>query len=232
MIKKIDSNTMGKKNVGWLKSTFHFSFDEYSNPDHNNFGVLRVLNDDIIQPNTGFDKHPHSNMEIVTYVIDGEISHADSLGYKRTLSRGNVQYMGAGTGVNHSEYNLSNESVRLLQIWIYPDIEEREPDYGDFRFDPNDRKNKWLHIVSSKEGDAPVKINQDVNFYVLELDENLEINFNLGEGRQAYLVQIEGTSIINQIDLKPKDALEIIEDSINIKSTKPSHFIIIEMKKS
>src|SRR5690554_6732108 len=105
MLRKIDNTKMGRSNLGWLQSIFHFSFAEYYNPNNINFGVLRVINDDIIAPNTGFDMHPHRDMEIISYVIDGELTHEDSMGNKGALTRGQVQYMSAGTGVYHSEHN-------------------------------------------------------------------------------------------------------------------------------
>lgn len=232
MLRKIESKNMGKSNLGWLRSIFHFSFAEYYNPNNMNFGVLRVLNDDLVESNEGFDTHPHRDMEIISYVANGELTHGDSMGNKRTLSRGQVQYMSAGTGVFHSEHNLGDDPLRLLQIWIIPDKKDYTPNYGDYNFDWESRKNKWLQIVSSKEGNAPIKINQDVNFYVLELDAGKEINFSVKENRQAYLVQIEGTSKINDITLNAKDAMEIVEENITVTADETSHLIIIEMKKS
>jgi quercetin 2,3-dioxygenase len=232
MLKKLDNKNMGRSNLGWLKSIFHFSFAEYYNPKNMNFGVLRVLNDDIIDAGTGFDTHPHRNMEIISYVIDGELTHGDSMGNKRTLTRGQVQYMSAGTGVLHSEYNYGNKPGRFLQIWILPDKNSYEPNYGDHAFNWEERKNKWLHFVSSKSGAAPIKVNQDVNFYALELDSENEITFPVKEGRQAYLVQIVGSSFINNISLDAKDALEITEETITIKPKEASHYLLIEMKKS
>lgn len=232
MLKKIESKNMGSSDLGWLKSKFHFSFAEYYNPKNINFGVLRVINDDLINPQTGFDTHPHRDMEIISYVIDSELTHGDSMGNKRTLKRGEVQYMSAGTGVYHSEHNLGDKVARLLQIWIYPDKAGYKPNYGDFRFQWEERKNKWLHMVSNKEGAAPIKINQDVNLSALELEENSEIDYEVKEGRQAYLVQIEGEGNINGIDLDPRDAMEIVEENIKIKAKSLSHFLIVEMKKS
>ena len=121
MLRKLDHNNMGKSNLGWLRSVFHFSFAEYYNPKNINFGVLRVINDDLIDPHTGFPKHPHQNMEIVSYAVDGNLTHADSMGNENTITRGHVQYMSAGTGVYHSEMNHGDETLRLLQIWILPD---------------------------------------------------------------------------------------------------------------
>lgn len=223
---------MGRSKLGWLNSIFHFSFAQYYNPDNMNFGVLRVINDDIIEAGTGFDTHPHKNMEIVSYVIDGELTHGDSMGNKRTLYRGQVQYMSAGTGVLHSEYNYGDKPGRFLQIWVLPDKNGYAPNYGDYLFDWEERKNKWLHFVSNKAGTAPIKVNQDVNFYALELDADKEITFSVKEGRQAYLVQIEGSSFINDINLAERDALEITEEDITIKSKDSSHYLLIEMKKS
>ncbi|MCM0649681.1 pirin family protein [Clostridium swellfunianum] len=232
MLRKIENKKMGRSNLGWLKSIFHFSFAEYYNPDNMNFGVLRVLNDDIIEPGTGFDTHPHRNMEIVSYVVDGELTHGDSMGNTKTLTRGQVQYMSAGTGVFHSEFNYGDKPGRFLQIWILPDNNGYEPNYGDYEFEWNQRKNKWLHLVSRKTGNAPIKINQDVNLYTLELDTDKEIIFPVKEGRQAYLIQIEGTSYINNIGLDAKDALEITEEIITIKPNATSHYLLIEMSKS
>lgn len=231
MLRKLDHRNMGKSNLGWLKSIFHFSFAEYFNIDNMNFGVLRVINDDLIEGNTGFDLHPHKDMEIVSYVVDGELTHGDTMGNRNTISRGHVQYMSAGTGVYHSEHNLGDSTARLLQIWIIPDKKGYKPAYGDYRFNWDDRKNKWLNIVSSKDGDAAIKINQDANFYVVEIDEGKEIDFQVGSNRQAYLVQIEGNSTINNLELNERDALEIIEEDILIKADKKSHILVIEMKK-
>jgi redox-sensitive bicupin YhaK (pirin superfamily) len=231
MLRKIDSNNMGRSNLGWLRSLFHFSFAEYYNPDNISFGTLRVINDDLIAPGTGFDTHPHRDMEIITYVIEGELTHGDSMGNKNTISRGHVQYMSAGTGVWHSEHNFGKETVRLLQIWIFPDKTGYQPNYGDYRFNWDERKNKWLHIVSGQQGSAPITIHQDANIFALELDCNHEIDFQVPKGRQAYLVQIEGKANINGVALNARDALEIIEENIAIKAEEKAHFLIIEMKK-
>lgn len=231
MLRRIDSGNMGSSNLGWLRSKFHFSFAEYYNPHNIKFGVLRVINDDLVESNTGFDTHPHRNMEIISYVVNGELTHGDSMGNKNTITRGHVQYMSAGTGVYHSEHNLGKDELRFLQIWIFPDKEDYKPNYGDYRFDWSDRQNKWLHMVSSRNGNAPIKINQDTNVYSLELDKGKEINFQVNEGRQAYLVQIEGGAIINDIELNNRDGMEIVEEDILIKAKDTSHILILEMKK-
>ncbi len=119
MLKKIESKNMGSSNLGWLRSKFHFSFAEYYNPNNINFGVLRVINDDLIEAGTGFDTHPHKDMEIISYVVNGDLTHEDSMGNKNTITRGHVQFMSAGSGVYHSEHNFGKEILRLLQIWIF-----------------------------------------------------------------------------------------------------------------
>ena len=231
MLKKIESKDMGSSNHGWLKSKFHFSFADYYNPKNINFGVLRVINDDLVKPGTGFETHPHRDIEIISYVVNGELTHGDSMGNKNTISRGQVQYMSAGTGVFHSEHNLGKDELRFLQVWIFPDKKGYEPNYGDYRFEWDDRHNNWLHMVSSRDGDAPVKTNQDMNIYSLELEKGKGISFSVGEGRQAYLVQIEGSSSINDIRLSDRDGMEIAEENISIKAESASHIVVFEMKK-
>lgn len=232
MLKKLNKENMGTSNLGWLESRFHFSFAEYRNIDNINFGVLRVMNDDIVHPQSGFDTHPHQNMEIISYVVDGEITHKDSMGNAETLKRGEVQYLSAGDGIYHSEHNLhKSEDLRLLQIWIIPPKQSLPRLYGSYKYKEEQRKNKLLNIVSSKEGNAKVKIYQDVNFYVSELQKDENLEFKIDEGRQVYFAQIEGSSLINNISLNEGDAMEITkENSLEIKALDDSHFIFIEMK--
>lgn len=231
MIKKIENKNMGRSNLGWLQSIFHFSFAEYYNPKNMNFGSLRVVNDDLVKSNTGFPTHPHKDMEIISYVVKGDLTHGDSMGNENTLTRGQVQYLSAGTGVYHSEYNLGDDTLRFLQVWILPDNTGYKPNYGDYRFTWEERKNKWLHMVSSKSGNAPIKINQDFNIYSIELDSNEEIDFPVNKGRQVYILQVEGSSSINEILLNERDAAEIIEENIYIKAKNTSHILVLEMKK-
>lgn len=231
MIKIIDHNKMGKSERGWLHSTFHFSFAEYFNPGNMNFGPLRVVNDDTFDAGGGFDTHPHQNMEIVSYVIDGVLTHQDSMQNKRELTRGQVQYMSAGTGVFHSEFNETKNPLRFLQIWILPDKEGYKPQYGDYPFEWQDRENKWLHIVSNEGGKAPVQIHQDMNIFVLSLEKDTQIEYSLEKDRQAYLIQIEGSGSINELPLQMKDAAEIADETITLKANEKSHYILFDMKK-
>lgn len=233
MLKKLPKENMGTSNLGWLESCFHFSFAQYRNPNNINFGVLRVLNDDIVHPKSGFDTHPHSNMEIISYVVNGEITHKDSMGNSETLKRGEVQYLSAGDGIYHSEHNVhKSEDLRLLQIWIIPPFAGLPRLYGSKRFEEIDRKNTLLNIVSSQEGTADIKIYQDVNIYVSELEINKSLEFEIKEDRQVYFVQIEGSSNINEITLNAGDAMEIVDiEEIEIKALENSHFLFIEMAK-
>ncbi|MDU2063269.1 MAG: pirin family protein [Sporomusaceae bacterium] len=232
MVKKYPAAKHGRADHGWLRSLFHFSFAEYYNLERMDFGVLRVVNDDLVEPNTGFEMHPHRDMEIVSYVIDGELTHGDSMGNQNTISRGHIQYMSAGTGVFHSEHNLGLKTARFLQIWIKPSQIGLKPQYGDHRYDWDLRKNQLLHLVSSPEGGAPVQLNADANFYALELDKGLEMEFTVKSDRQAYVVQIEGSSDINGTELNAKDALESVGESLRIKALETMHILIIEMKKA
>lgn len=229
MLKKIDHNTMGKSDQGWLRSWFHFSFAEYYNPENINFGTLRVLNDDLVQPGSGFGMHPHQDMEIITYVIDGVLTHADNMGNQQVLHRGEIQYMSAGTGVIHSEYNHGTEDLRLLQIWIFPDRSGHTPQYGDFRFPWQQRINHWLLLVSGQQGCAPVKIHQDVYLYTAWIDAGQSLVYDIAEGRQGYLVQIEGNSRINEALLEERDALAIHQESIEITAVSPSHVLLFDL---
>ncbi|WP_368031222.1 pirin family protein [Arcobacter sp. s6] len=233
MLKKLPKEKMGTSNLGWLESRFHFSFAEYRNPNNMNFGVLRVLNDDIIHANSGFDTHPHSNMEIISYIVNGEITHKDSMGNSETLKRGEVQYLSAGDGIYHSEHNLhKSDDLRLLQIWIIPPKAGLPRLYGSKRFEEIDRKNKLLNIVSGQEGNADIKIYQDINIFVSQLDSNKNLAFQINENKQVYFVQIEGKSNINGIDLNNGDAIEIIDEKqLNIKALENSHFLFVEMAK-
>ncbi len=232
MLKKLNHKNMGTSNLGWLESRFHFSFAEYRNPDNINFGVLRVLNDDIVHPKGGFDTHPHQNMEIISYIVKGEITHKDSMGNSEILKRGEVQYLSAGDGIYHSEYN-QNESkdLRLLQIWIVPPRNGLPRLYGSHQFTKEQRANNLLNIVSSQKGKAKVKIHQDINIYVSQLEESKSLEFQIKENRQIYFVQIEGTSTVNNIELNEGDAMEITkESSIEMKALTSSHFLFLEMK--
>lgn len=221
---------MGRSQLGWLDSWFHFSFAEYYNPNNLRFGALRVINDDLIAPRTGFDTHPHADMEIVTYVVDGVLTHADSMQNKRTLRRGQVQYMSAGTGVLHSEMNETDEALRLLQIWILPDQRGYKPRYGDVALLWEPRVDRWLQIASGEVGEAPVHLRQDMRIFAAEITEAKTLRYPLQRDRQAYLVLIEGAARIGDIFLTQRDALEIAgEEAVAIEALPTVHVLLFEM---
>lgn len=227
MIKLLKKENMGRSDLGWLQSRFHFSFAEYRNPKNVNFGVLRVLNDDLISPNSGFDTHPHQNMEIVSYIIDGTITHKDSMGNSEELHRGEVQYMSAGDGILHSEHNFGSETLRLLQIWIYPPKKGLDRLYGSHRYKAEERANKLLKIVGKN---SPVEIYQDADIFVCELDESKLISHLISADRQIYFVLIEGEMAVNSEILTAGDACEITnENELNIVAKTKSHFLFVEM---
>lgn len=230
-MKILRNKEMGHAEHGWLHSIFHFSFADYYDPNHMNFGVLRVVNDDIIEPHHGFEMHPHRDMEIISYVLEGELSHKDSMGHSHAITRGQVQYMSAGTGIYHSEHNVSNNFLRLLQIWIYPDKHGYTPQYGDYPFTIEDSNNQWNHLVSSTKGDAPIKIHQDLNIYVGSYEPNQDITFTCEQGRALYVVVMEGEGVVEDVLIHQKDAITLIEESLHMVGTGQTHIMVIEMSK-
>lgn len=226
-ISKIEGKKLYLSNLGWLKSRFHFSFAEYYNPQNMHFGVLRVLNDDLVEAGSGFEMHPHRDMEIISYVVEGELTHQDSMGNRETISRGEIQYMSAGTGVVHSEHNRGDSLLRFLQIWILPDRTGGKPNYGDHRFPVESRRDNWLHMVSPEGGGAPVEIYQDANFYSTITEK--PIGFGVKPGRQVYLVLIEGKASVNGTALIARDALESRATNLTIQPEGEAHMLAIEM---
>lgn len=233
MLKRVPSENLYLANHGWLVSRFHFSFSEYFNPENLNFGVLRVLNDDLVQPGTGFGTHPHQDMEIVSYCVEGKMTHRDSMGSKESLERGDVQYMTAGTGITHSEMNESDDKLlHFLQIWILPNKKGRTPQYGSKRFTFAERHNKLLQIVSGQKKNGVVHLSQDANIFVSELDSGKKLEYVNKLDRQSYLVCIEGNLNINGIELNERDAMEITEkEQLSLKAASNAHLLVIEMDK-
>jgi redox-sensitive bicupin YhaK (pirin superfamily) len=217
---------------------FHFSFANYYDPENMNFGNLRVLNDDRVHPRKGFGTHPHKNMEIFSYVVEGELSHKDSAGNSEVIRRGEVQTVSAGTGLTHSEINNTDEWCRFLQIWIMPENPELPINYNHHAYTSEDRDNKLLHIVSGCKStiDAPLRLNQVVDAYVTEITNNSStVKYQLKDGKQAYVYCIEGSIDLKEFpSLNEKDALKIY-DMVELEissSIGKGHLIIIEIEKS
>ncbi|RVU54208.1 pirin family protein [Anaerosphaera multitolerans] len=232
MLRHIKRDSMGHSNSHWLDSFHHFSFADYYNPNNIQFGVLRVVNDDLVGAGTGFNKHFHENMEIISYVVEGELTHTDNMGNRRKLTRGQVQYMSAGTGVKHGEHNYGHEVLRFLQIWILPNKEGYTPNYGDLHLKWEDRVNRWMPIASG-DGDKkfPIQVHADVHIYSSLILRDDTLDFKVNPGRQAYLIAVEGEMDVNGIVLGERDALEIVEEDISIYAGNTSHLLIIEMEK-
>lgn len=188
----------GWTNENWLKSRFHFNFAEYRDGPPN-FGCLRVMNDDLVQPDRGFGEHPHRDMEIMTFIVEGNLTHKDSMGTKETLGRGSVQFMTAGSGIRHSEYNLEKDKpLRFVQCWISPRRRGLRPNYGSMIGDEaaaDARRNAWAQLAGDADAGstAPVAIHQDCNVFVAELEPGKAAPaLELGSGRQGYLLCVEG----------------------------------------
>ena len=228
------SNSRGFANHGWLKSYHTFSFASYQNPERMNFGALRVLNDDLVQPKMGFGTHPHQNMEIISIPLKGALSHQDNMGNKRAINVGEVQVMSAGTGLTHSEFNdSSSEETNFLQLWIIPEEMGVTPNYEQRLFDASDRKNKLQTVVAPKdklEGDA-LPISQQAYIYRTDLDSNFSLSLNMKSKNNGYYIfVVEGSVEIGDTNLDSRDAIGITEtDEVGIKAKLNSSLIIIEV---
>jgi len=214
MIKIRRSNERGHADHGWLDTRYTFSFSDYYDPAFLGFRNLRVINEDIILPDQGFPKHGHRDMEIITYVISGELSHRDSMGNGETIRPHEVQRMTAGTGVLHSEYSSPTDKTHLLQIWILPDQQRLTPGYEQKRFGPDEKEGK-LRLVASKGGDdGSVHINQDVQLYASILKKGEMVSHELAVGRHAWIQLISGSLDVNGEILKAGDGGAISDEKI------------------
>ena len=215
----------------WLSAYWLFSFDRYYDPANLNFGPLRVFNHDTIAGGGGFPTHPHREMEIVTYVLDGELAHKDSTGGRGLIRAGEVQRMTAGTGVAHSELNASeSKPVRLLQMWVLPERPGLTPGYEQRQFTETDRAGKLLPIVSGQDMPDTLKIHQDVTFYVSRLTAGEQVAHTLKPGRRAYLYVIEGGLTVNGESLSAGDQARITgQEQLNLAATEASELILIDL---
>ena len=217
---------------GWLHSRFSFSFAEYYNPRKMGFGLLRVLNDDIIEAGEGFGTHPHNNMEIITIMLQGELEHKDSSGSGSVIRPGEIQVMSAGTGILHSEFNHSkSDLVNLLQLWIIPKERNIKPRYDQKVFPLSECKNKLIKIVSGKLSEETLYIHQDAAISYGKLDERNTHKYEFTyKGNGAYLFVINGHIAIDGDIINRRDAVGISEaDDFQITAESDSEFVIIEV---
>lgn len=222
------ANERGSADYGWLKARYSFSFSSWYNPSRVHFGVLRVLNDDIVAGGGGFPEHPHDNMEIITIPLEGALSHKDSTGGSGTISAGDVQVMSAGSGIKHSEFNASQtEQVNLLQIWMFPKEKNIVPRYDQKTFSKEDRINKWQTIV----GPGALYIHQDAIFARTALAAGKELAYDAQfAGNGFYLFLIEGSITVNGQTLNRRDAMGISgTPGITIKAEEDAEVLLIEV---
>ena len=231
------AETRGLANHGWLKSYHTFSFSSYQNAERMNFGMLRVLNDDIVQPNMGFGTHPHQNMEIISIPLKGALSHKDSMGNKRAIEVGEVQVMSAGTGLTHSEFNDSKtDETNFLQLWIIPEEKGVKPNYEQRKFDSSEQKNKLQTVVAPKnklEGNA-LPISQQAYIYRSDLESDKALDLSVKNSNNGlYVFVINGELQVLDSTLNSRDAIGISEvEKVSIKAKKDSELIIIEVPMS
>lgn len=225
------ADTRGFANHGWLKSYHTFSFANYQNPERMNFGMLRVLNDDIVQPKMGFGTHPHRNMEIISIPISGALSHKDDMNNQRSIEVGEVQVMSAGTGVTHSEFNDSKTTAsNFLQLWIIPEKNEVTPYYNQKMFASEGRKNKFQTLVSPTDNqvEGSLPIHQQGYISMIDLEAGFETEYHLKNG--AYFFLIDGAVSLADETLENRDAIGIEDvEKVTIKASKNSKLLIVDV---
>lgn len=230
MIELRPFDSLGGANHGWLNARHHFSFANYYDPARVHWGDLRVWNDDIIQPGTGFPTHPHSDMEIVTYVRKGAISHKDSQGNAGRTGAGDVQVMSAGTGIMHSEYNLEDEPTELFQIWIIPKERGGQPSWGMRPFPKADRAGRFVTLASGFAEDADaLKIRTDARVVAATLKAGETAEYRLGKDRKGYLVPATGTIEIDGVRVNARDGAAISDlDTIAVTAIEDSEIVLVD----
>jgi redox-sensitive bicupin YhaK (pirin superfamily) len=215
MIDKRPFAALGGADHGWLRARHHFSFADYYDPKRMNWGALRVWNDDEIAPNTGFPPHPHADMEIITYVRRGAISHQDSLGNQGRTEAGDVQVMSAGSGIRHAEYNLEPETTQIFQIWIQPKTHGGDPSWGSRPFPKGDRAGRFVTLASGLPGDEDaLPIRTDARVVGATLKAGETVDYELGQGRHAYLVPAVGAVEVNGVRLDARDGAAAADEAV------------------
>ena len=225
------SNERGHADHGWLKSFHSFSFADYFDPRHTEFGPLRVINEDRVQPGAGFGTHGHRDMEIISYVLDGQLAHQDSMGNGSTIRPGDVQRMSAGTGVRHSEFNPSaTEPVHFLQIWIQPNAQGIRPSYEEKRFSTVEKQGRLRIIASPDQADGSVLIHQDARVYAGLFDGAETATLSVKPGRRIYVHVARGTVTANGTVLNAGDALKLTDTGeLVLKEGKQAEVLVFDL---
>ncbi len=230
MIELRPFDSLGGADHGWLKARHHFSFANYHDPARMSWGALRVWNDDEIAAGAGFPPHPHADMEIITYVREGAITHEDSLGNKGRTEAGDVQVMSAGTGIRHAEYNAEPETTRIFQIWILPTRRGEQPAWGSKPFPKGDRAGGFVVLASGMDEDAdalPIRTDGRVVGATLKAGESAA--YSLGAGRRAYLVPAQGEVEVNGVRVGARDGAAIREeDAITVRALTDAEVVLVE----
>jgi redox-sensitive bicupin YhaK (pirin superfamily) len=231
MIKRIPAEKIYRADNGWYESQFHFSYGDYHDPENVQFGVLKAFNDFELKPNSGFETHPHDEMEIISYCVEGELTHTDNMGNKNTIKRGDVQYLCAGSGITHTEMNeREDSSLRFVQIFVTPNARALTPKYHAKNFSKVTRVNELNHVVSGEAQDGVIQISQDANIFIAELEKNKQLAFPIPDNRQGYLVCLEGSLVANRIEIEQQDALKVRgEVLLTLTALKDSHLMMIEI---
>lgn len=222
--------SLGGANHGWLDAHHHFSFAEYHDPQRMHWGNLRVWNDDIIAPGTGFPQHPHRDMEIITYVREGAISHADNLGNKGRTEAGDVQVMSAGTGIAHSEYNLEATATKIFQIWIIPNEAGLPPSWGAKPF-PKGEREGFATLASGKHGDhESLRIRADARLVAANLKAGESAEYHLDAGRRAYLVPATGVIEVNGLRAQARDGVAVQDERVlRVTAVEDSEVVLVDL---
>jgi hypothetical protein len=231
MIQLRPSGERGHFDFGWLKTYHTFSFGDYDDPKHRGFRALRVINEDWVRPGEGFPTHAHRDMEILTYILEGQLQHKDSMGTGSVIKPGDIQRMSAGSGVTHSEFNASGtESVHLLQIWIFPEKKSLEPSYEQQFFTPEQKKNNLCLIASNAPSQGAVKIHQDAKVYASVLDAGKKLSWDLPAGRHAWLQIARGGVRLNDKVLGQGDGAAVSGESrLTFEAGAPSEFLLFDL---
>ncbi len=220
---------LGTANHGWLNAHFHFSFSGWYDPSRMGWGALRVWNDDEIAPKSGFPAHPHSDMEIITYVRTGAITHQDSLGNQGRTGAGDVQVMSAGSGIRHAEYNLEDETTTLFQIWIEPRERGGAPQWGTKPFPRDDRSGQFVPLASGFGDEGALPIRADARVLGATLKAGEEIAYELGAGRHAYLVSAQGEVEVGGLTLKHRDGAAIRDEPVlRIRANSDAELVLVD----
>ena len=229
MIELRPFSSLGAANHGWLDAHHHFSFANYHDPDRMGWGNLRVWNDDVIAPRTGFPPHPHSDMEIITYVREGAITHKDNLGNHGRTEAGDVQVMSAGTGIAHSEYNMEDVDTRIFQIWIMPTSRGEQPSWGARPFPKGDRAGRFVTLASGYEDDDALRIRTDARVLGATLKAGESATYDIGAGRRGYLVPAKGRVTVNDVEVNARDGAAISGlDSITVTALEDAEVVLVD----